>query len=379
VIRLMPRWLLLLLALLPVLASGAEPLDPNKAFRLSVRALDPATVEVQYRIADGYYMYREKFAFAAEPATARLGQPEFPKGEVKQDEFFGRVETYRNELRIRLPVEAGAERFNLLVTSQGCWDGGICYPPLEQSVEVNLIAASAGANASGGLFSSAPAAASPDFGGRAVTGEPSIISDEGRFAAALASGDFLLTLAIFFGAGLLLTFTPCVLPMIPILSGIIVGEGRSATKARALALSATYVLGMAVTYTAIGVLAAMSGAFLAAALQNAWVLGAFALVFVALALSMFGFYDLQLPSALQSRITDASARLKGGQIGAVALMGVLSAAIVSPCVAAPLAGALLYISQTRDAVLGGAALFAMALGMGVPLIAVGVTEGALLP
>ncbi|MGH8698373.1 MAG: protein-disulfide reductase DsbD, partial [Burkholderiales bacterium] len=163
------------------------------------------------------------------------------------------------------------------------------------------------------------------------------------------------------------------------LSGIIVGEGRAVTKAHAFALSVTYVLGMAVTYTVIGVIAALSGSLLSAALQNPWVLGAFALIFVALALSMFGFYDLQLPARFHARVTKASATLKGGEIGAVALMGMLSAAIVSPCIAAPLAGALLYISQTRDVVLGGSALFALALGMGVPLVAVGTTEGALLP
>ena len=183
----------------------------------------------------------------------------------------------------------------------------------------------------------------------------------------------------FLGFGLLLTFTPCVLPMVPILSGIIAGEGKSLNKPRALALSVSYVLGMAVTYAAAGVAAAYSGSMLAAALQSPWVLGAFALVFVWLALSMFGFHDLQLPHFLQHHVSRAHQSLRGGRIASVAAMGVLSALIVSPCVAAPLAGALLYISQTRDVVLGGTALFAMALGMGVPLIAVGVSEGALLP
>jgi thiol:disulfide interchange protein DsbD len=205
------------------------------------------------------------------------------------------------------------------------------------------------------------------------------VSDEARFQLALSSGNFVLMLAVFFGAGIELTFTPCVLPMIPILSGIIIGEGRAIAKAHAFALSLSYVLGMALTYTVIGILAALSGTLLSAALQNAWVLGAFAAIFVALAASMFGFYDLQLPAVFHSKMAEASQKLKGGEIAGVALMGVLSAAIVSPCVAAPLAGALLYISQTRDVVLGGAALFSLALGMGVPLIAVGVTEGALLP
>jgi thiol:disulfide interchange protein DsbD len=200
-----------------------------------------------------------------------------------------------------------------------------------------------------------------------------------RFAGVIESGRIWLVMAVFFGAGLLLTFTPCVLPMIPILSGIIVGEGRKVTRRRALLVSLAYVLGMAVTYTAIGIAAAFSGSLFSAALQNAWVLGAFAAIFVALALSMFGFYELQLPSSLQSHFANASHRLSGGHWGAVVLMGMLSAAIVSPCVAAPLAGALLYIGQTRDAVLGGTALFSMAIGMGAPLVLVGVSEGALLP
>ena len=266
------------------------------------------------------------------------------------------------------------------MTSQGCADVGVCYPPQVQKVEVRLAGFSPGAS---GPLAAAPqgatSPAAPSFGGREVRGEPAIVSDESRFEQALLSGGFLLTLAIFFGAGILLTFTPCVLPMIPILSGIIVGENRAVAKAHAFALSVTYVLGMAVTYAAIGVIAALSGAFISAALQNPWVLAAFAAIFVVLALSMFGFYDLQLPSALHSKAHAASAKLRGGELGAVALMGMLSAAIVSPCVAAPLAGALLYISQTRDAVLGGAALFSLALGMGVPLVVVGTAEGALLP
>jgi len=206
-----------------------------------------------------------------------------------------------------------------------------------------------------------------------------VASDEMRFAGVLESGRLWAVMAVFFGAGLLLTFTPGVLPMIPILSGIIVGEGRKVTRRRALYLSLAYVSGMAVTYTAIGVGAALSGNLLSAALQNVWALGAFAAVFVLLALSMFGFYELQLPSSWHARLSEASNRLGGGHWGAVVLMGVLSAAIVSPCVVAPLAGALLYIGQTRDTLLGGAALFSMAIGMGAPLVLVGVSEGALLP
>jgi len=355
----------------PVWGAGADDLlEPEQAFRVSAWALDPAAVEVRFRIADGYYMYRERFKFAVAGGDAKLGAPEFPPGQRKRDEFFGESEIYRKQVAIRIPVTGEIDRLQLEVTSQGCADIGVCYPPITQKAEVRLAALSSGTS---------PPAGASQFSGREVSGGPAIVSDESRFEQALASGSFLLMVAIFFGAGMLLSFTPCVLPMIPILSGIIVGEGRSVTKRHAFALSMTYVLGMAVTYAIIGVIAALGGSLLSSALQNAWVLAGFALIFVALAASMFGFYDLQLPVRFHAKVSTASAKLRGGELGAVALMGMLSAAIVSPCVAAPLAGALLYISQTRDVALGGAALFSLALGMGVPLVLVGTTEGALLP
>jgi len=371
--------LLALLVLAPVSHAAPELnadglLDPDKAFQFSVRALDASTIEVRYAIADGYYLYRDRFRFAAEPAAIKLGTPQFPKGIAHEDQFFGKQETYRKEVRIRLPVESGnAGRVKLTVTSQGCADSGVCYVPFDQSAEVVLASAGGASRPFSDLLKDDAPVSRP-----AASAAP-LANDEARFTQMLESGSLWLTLAAFFGAGLLLTFTPCVLPMVPILSGIIVGEGQAVTRARALSLSLAYVAGMAVTYTAIGVGAALSGNLLSAALQNGWVLSAFALVFVALALSMFGLYDLALPSAVQARLHDTHSRLRGGQWGGVAVMGVLSAAIVSPCVAAPLAGALLYISQTRDAVLGGGALFAMALGMGLPLLVVGVSEGAFLP
>ena len=370
-------------------ASVDDLLEPEKAFRFSARALDARTLEVTYRIAPGYYLYREKFKFTIEPATAgTLAAPRFPAGEIHQDAFFGKTETYRKEVRIELPLagEAASGRFTLKAVSQGCADVGVCYVPNEQRAEIRLASgvssASGGGSTGGGSLidrlTGSPLVdkAGPSAGASSASEG---FDDESRFVAALESGGLLLALGLFFVAGLALTFTPCVLPMIPILSGIIVGEGRKATRREALLLSLAYVAGMSVTYTAIGVAAAMSGQLLSAALQNAWVLSAFAIVFVLLALSMFGFYDLRLPSGIHAHLTAASHRLPGGHFGGVVIMGALSAAIVSPCVAAPLAGALLYISQTRDAVLGGGALFAMALGMGVPLIAVGVTEGAFLP
>ena len=392
--------LLALLGPLPCVhaANPGDLLEPEKAFRLSVRALDPATLEVHYQIADGYYLYREKFRFAAEPRlpspagaaalTIKLGKPEFPAGQVKQDEFFGRVETYRKDLFIRIPVEGGVQQLKLLVTSQGCADVGVCYVPQTQSVDVSLLAAGgAGATPSslfparaGGtsVLESRLAQAAPGAQSMSESLRPAAGSDF-EIAALFQSDKPLLVLASFFGFGLLLAFTPCMLPMIPILSGIIAGEGRDLSKKRALLLSITYVLGMAVTYAVAGVAAGFSGTLIAAALQNAWVLGAFALVFVVLSLSMFGLYELQLPGFLRHRLHAHNHQLQGGRIVSVALMGVLSAVVMSPCVAAPLAGALLYIGQTRDALMGGTALFVMALGMGLPLVVVGVSEGALLP
>ena len=397
------RIFVLLLALLGPLpcvhaANPEDLLEPEKAFRLSVRALDPATLEVHYQIADGYYLYREKFRFAAEPRlptpagaaalTIKLGKPEFPAGQVKQDEFFGRVETYRKDLFIRIPVEGGAQQLKLLVTSQGCADVGVCYVPQTQSADVSLVAAGGAGATSPSLFPSRAggtsalesrlAQAAPGGQSMSESVRPAAGSDF-EIAALFQSDKPLLVLASFFGFGLLLAFTPCMLPMIPILSGIIAGEGRDLSKMRALLLSITYVLGMAVTYAIAGVAAGFSGTLIAAALQNAWVLGAFALVFVVLSLSMFGLYELQLPGFLRHRLHAHNHQLQGGRIVSVALMGVLSAVVMSPCVAAPLAGALLYIGQTRDALMGGTALFVMALGMGLPLVVVGVSEGALLP
>jgi thiol:disulfide interchange protein DsbD len=356
------RRLLLLLAFVFSFVHAEEFLDPAVAFKPSARALDAQTIEVAFAIAKGYYLYRDKFRFAVDGDSVTLGTPVFPKGKEKDDENFGKVEVFYNSVAVRLPVErnaSGALPLKLKVTSQGCADAGVCYPPQTQSVAVTLPDPA-----------SAPAAAPP----------VAVDADEsGKIAGILRNAGFWANLAFFFIAGLGLAFTPCVLPMIPILSGIIAGQGHKASHARGFALSLAYVLGMALTYAAAGVAAGMTGTLLSAALQNAWVLGTFALVFVVLSLSMFGFYELQLPTAFQSKLSEESGHLHGGRGPAVFLMGALSALIVGPCVAAPLAGALLYIGQTGDAVLGGTALFVMALGMGVPLIAVGTAGGSLLP
>ena len=353
---------------------GAPPdlLEPDQAFRFSARALGADAIEVRYQVAKGYYLYRDKFQFTVAPASVQLGAPELPPGERKKDEFFGEVETYRGELRIKLPVRNASvgDAVTLNATSQGCADVGVCYVPHDQKARVVLAAAGSDAGAAAGLFpNSAPASGS----------SLSMAGDDESAVTRLFQGGFGWLLLSFFGFGLLLSFTPCVLPMIPILSGIVVGQGHRLTRLHGLALSAAYVLGMAVMYAAAGVLAGLSGAMLSAAFQNAWVLGTFAALFVLLAGAMLGFYELQFPNALQSRLADASNRLHGGRLAGVFGMGALSALIVGPCVAAPLAGALLYISQSRDVVLGGSALFAMALGMGTPLLVVGASAGALLP
>jgi thiol:disulfide interchange protein DsbD len=359
----MMRHLLILLTFVFSLAHAEEFLDPMVAFKPTARALDGQTVEVTYEIAKGYYLYRDKFKFAVDGEVTTLGTPQIPKGKEKIDDIFGKVEVYYKTVAIRLPVErasSGPLQLKLNVTSQGCADAGVCYPPQTQPVSLELPDPA-----------SAPPASAANV---AVDGDES-----GKIAGVLKDAGFWANLAFFFLAGLGLSLTPCVFPMIPILSGIIAGQGHKISRGRGFALSLTYVLGMAVTYAAAGVVAGMTGTLLAAALQSPWVLSAFALVFVVLSFSMFGFYELQLPTALQSKLSEESGHLQGGRGIGVFVMGALSALIVGPCVAAPLAGALLYIGQTGDALLGGTALFVMALGMGVPLLIVGLSAGTLLP
>lgn len=349
-------------------APEVDFLEPEQAFPLTVTAVDGTHLELRVTIADGYYLYKNKLKLAADRGVV-LDPPEFPPAKVKSDPNYGEVETYRHTLVLPVSHPASTEPFALTVTTQGCADAGLCYPPISRTVTV------AG---TGG----APGAAGPVGSTLATTQTralPADAQDESSQIGALLKGSSLpLILLSFFGFGLLLAFTPCVFPMIPILSSIIVGHGDNITKKRALLMSCAYVLGMAVAYTLAGIAAGLSGTLLSAALQNAWVLGGFGLVFVVLSFSMFGFYELQLPASLQSRLSDTANRQGGSLIG-VTLMGTLSALIVGPCVAAPLAGALLYIAQTGDAVLGGIALFTMALGMGAPLIVVGVAARTALP
>ncbi len=506
--------------LVPV-AHADEFLEPEAAFKLSARALDSNTLEARWQIADGYYMYRDKFKF--EVAGAALGELRLPAGKVKQDENFGKVETYRKDVRITLPYQRtpGATTVTLTTVSQGCADAGLCYTPQTVSATISLPAVPVeAAVAPAPAAAPAPASAldrlrslggmempkllppeeafvvaatlvdaqtaklnytptpdtylyrdklswvvkSPanvtvlradippgevkndpnfptpmevyhhDFAARltlsrplaadetlvleavwqgcnekvgvcyppvtrdftlranatapalgAVASEPdkaaapAAESDTSRIERVLKDGSFWAVVATFFGFGLLLALTPCVFPMIPILSGIIAGQNRTMTKTHGFLLALAYVLGMAITYALAGVAAALSGTLISNALQNPWALGVGAGIFVLLALSMFGFFEIQLPSALQSKFSDASNKMKGGNFVGVFVMGALSAVIVGPCVAPPLAAALVFIAQTGNALLGGIALFVLALGMGIPLLLVGLSAGALLP
>ena len=392
--RLLAALTLLIAACLLLAAPGraAEDfLDPAAAFKFSARMEGARTAVVTYTIADGYYMYRERFKFTA--TGAKLGEPQIPAGKVKYDQTFEKdVETYKGVLTIRIPVES-AGAFTLTATSQGCADAGLCYPPQEHSARLAAaggppepglpIGANAGAPSSI-VLSSTPLSeggASPVTQASApqATNAASAPSEMAGIGAILQGGRLLAIVPAFALLGLGLAFTPCVLPMVPILSSIIVGEGGKTRRSRGLVLSITYSLGMAIVYTALGVAAGLIGEGLAAALQNPWVLGAFALLIVAMALSMFGVYELQVPAALQSRLAGASNRQASGKLAGVFAMGAISALIVGPCVAAPLAGALVYISQTRDVLIGGAALFSMAIGMSIPLLLVGVSAGSLLP
>ncbi|AMP02907.1 thioredoxin family protein [Collimonas pratensis] len=372
-------------------ADEDDYLAPEVAFKFSARMADAKTAEVTYAIADGYYMYRERFHFKAEGAT--LGEPQIPAGTVKFDQTFNKnVETYHHTVTIRLPVEASGN-FTLISTGQGCADKGLCYPPMDSRISLSTT----GGNSGGGLLSAmgiakagsaamdtpqAPAASNAADAAQAAASVPPPAapdSESGRIESSLKGGKLLVIMPLFLLLGLGLAFTPCVLPMVPILSSIIVGEGTQVSRRRGFLLSVTYALGMALVYTALGVAAGLAGEGLAATLQNPWVLSAFALLMVLMSFSMFGFYQLQLPAAFQTKLSKASDQQSAGKLLGVFVMGAISALIVGPCVAAPLAGALVYISQTRDVVIGGSALFAMAVGMSVPLILVGISAGSLLP
>lgn len=374
-IRLKAAMLILLLAVCwPALRAAEEFLDPAVAFKFSARMIDAKTAEVSYAIADGYYMYRDRFKFSAD--GAKLGAPAFPLGQVKFDQTFQKnIETYHHSVTIRVPVDA-AGMFTLISTGQGCAEKGLCYPPQESTIK---LAPPAHAAWKGEIDAAQSGGDGINRQSQQTLDEQAGDSDAGALKTAIKGGKLLVILPLFFLIGLGLSLTPCVLPMVPILTTIIVGEGTSITRKRGLTLSAAYSFGMAIVYTALGVAAGLIGEGLAASFQNPWVLSSFAILIAILALSMFDVYQLQMPASMQLKLTKASDRQTAGKIAGVFAMGALSGLIIGPCVTAPLLVVLVLISQTHDAVLGGSILFATAMGMCVPLLLVGFSAGWLLP
>lgn len=335
-------------------------LQPEEAFHLSVSKQADQQVRVTWDIAKGYYLYRKQMKVEADPAGS-VQQINWPAGTPKTDEFFGDSEVYYKQVSVLVNAPDAQA---LALTWQGCADAGLCYPPQSKRVSVADIAVTPAATTGEAAGSLAPVVAG-------AFGEDQDLADR------LSRLHLGWMVAVFFGLGLLMTFTPCVLPMVPIVSSLVAGSGASPR--RGFVLSLAFVLPMALTYAGVGAAAALAGANLQAVLQTPWVLGAFALVFVVLALAMFGWYELQLPAFVRNRLSSASQGQRGGTVAGAASMGVLSALLVGPCMTAPLAGALLYIGNTGDVVTGALVLFAMGLGMGVPLLLVGTLGARLLP
>lgn len=338
--------------------SEDQVLTPDQAFKLTISPQDKSTVQASFTIAPGHYLYRDRIKFESKNAT--IDRIDLPKGEIKKDPNFGEMEVFHQSFVAKIVLKNipnNLQKVTLQASFQGCSEKGLCYSPIHKTIEVAL---------------------------SSNTVNPEITkSNDDQATTLLKGGKLWLIIIGFFSFGLLLALTPCVLPMIPILSGIIVGDKKvhhhATSRLHAFNLSLAYVFGMSLSYSLAGVAAGLSGQLLSNALQSPWMLGSTALVFVFLSFSMFGFYELRLPSGIENRMVNVANGIKGGQFIGVFTMGALSALIVSPCVAAPLAGALIYISQTHDVLLGGIALFALSIGMGVPLLLIGASAGHVLP
>lgn len=374
--------LFLMLLCGPVLAQNFLP--PDKAFKVAVSQAGPHALRVDFTLAREVYLYREKFDARVQAAGGAAGTTltwSLPPGQPKHDPTFDKVlEVYHGDVSATLAVpDTLRGELDLTVVYQGCADAGLCYPPqkkhflltLDGQGQIQAVQAAAG----GGMSTPMPGGGQTNEQANQQANEAS----DGGITQALASGHWWVVVPVFLLAGVLLSLTPCVLPMVPILSSIIVGQKGQVSRARGFALALSYSQGMALVYTALGVAAGLLGQGLAAYLQHPWVVLAFAALMVLLALSMFGLYELQLPASVQGWLGAGANRLPGGRFVGVFAMGVVSALVVSPCVSAPLAGALLYISQTRDVPLGATALYAMAWGMSLPLLLVGLSAGSLLP
>ncbi len=356
-----------------------EILHPDEAFILSARLDANNIIQTHILLAKNIYLYRDKIKIALVEGTGHsLGPISVPRGKQKDDPFLGPMEVIYDEVGVSIPIISDANasgQFRLSYQYQGCVEDRICYPPVTKYLEVDTAA---------GLIKVSHERVDGSSDG--VISTPAIsdqtpVSEQETFARLLQGGSLLLIVSLFFIAGIGLTFTPCVFPMIPILSSIIAGQGESITTRKAFVLSLVYVLSMAVTYATAGAIVGFYGAEFNIQIwfQDPVILSIFAAIFVLLSLSMFGFYELQMPNAIQSRLTAISNSQQGGTLIGVGLMGFFSAIIVGPCITAPLVGALLFISQSQDWLLGGLALFALGLGMGVPLLLVGTSAGKLLP
>jgi thiol:disulfide interchange protein DsbD len=359
-------------------ANEDDVLEIDEAFKFDLSTDQNNQLIAIWSIADGHYLYKDKFKFTLIDGNGfKLGTPAMPKGKQKSDEYLGDFEAYYQDLTIKIPViDAGdnSRPLAVKVSYQGCSEAGICYPMAHKNVELDVSGFSTQMIAATTVNNETNASA-------ATANQPAkaVQSEQDALANMLVSDNIFIALLTFFLIGLGLAFTPCVFPMIPILSGIIAGQGDKVTSRKAFTMSVVYVLSMAVVYTVVGIIAGLSGKNIQVIFQDPWVLTTFALIFVLLALSMFGFYNLQLPSSLQSRLSEISNKQEGGSLIGVSIMGVLSALIVGPCMAPPLMGILLFIGQTGDPVLGGTALFVMSLGMGVPLVILGTSAGKFMP
>ncbi len=350
--------------------SEDEFLHPDIAFKLDVQAVSSHKLQGSFTVEPGYYLYKDRIQFKIEDAnTGKVVNINLPTGDIKDGPNFSKKEVYHHDFIAEITTASTEKNIIINAIFQGCSEQGLCYAPQRKTFHVAM------ANGTGNASSVVDTT---------TTANTTIVNNSDDKATSLLKGGQLWLIAAgFFGFGLLLSFTPCVLPMIPILSGIIVGDEKThketTSRLHSFNLSLAYVMGMALTYTLAGIAAGLSGQLLSNTLQNPLVLGTTALIFVLLSFSMFGFYELRLPQAIENRMINTTNKLKGGQFIGVFIMGAISALIVSPCVAAPLAGALLYISQTHDIVLGGVALFALSIGMGIPLLLIGASAGHVLP
>lgn len=360
-------------------STRSDPVHVDEAFTLQIEPITENQYLLRWDILDDYYLYDNRMSFSVGDGITIKEMSRSPT-KPKDDPLFGKVDVYYHSSEVVLQFNnvSEAKTIDLRINYQGCWDGGVCYPPVTKDVAIDLIKSN-DSNTVNDTASIANVAADSSDEVAATLIASGVASEQDYFSDLLADGNFVWIIAAFFVAGLALSLTPCVFPMIPIISSIIAGQGKQVSKRKAFYLSAIYVLSLAFTYTLAGIFAGLFGENLQILFQVPWIIASFSIVFVLLALSMFGFYELQLPSALQSKLASLSNSQQGGDYLGVAIMGVLSALIVGPCMAAPLAGALIYIGQTADPVLGGMALFSLSIGMGVPILIAGVSAGHFMP